>query len=127
MSTSPAHFLQRGARRPRELEGWPERGQIPLTDVLHIAVVSRPRRSGFQGHEHPLCSSQLTQGSCFLAVALPPVPAWGDGPQPHPGAWAQVLRSGEGIDSQPTPTAPTPVGLHVLTPSHPAPALCSRN
>lgn len=66
------------------MEGWPEKGQIPLTDVLHMAVVSRPGRSGSQGHEHPLCSSRLTLGSCFLAVALPPVPAWGSDPPTPP-------------------------------------------
>lgn len=72
-------------------------------------VVSRPRKSGSQGREHPLYSSPLTLGSCFLVVDLH-LSLWGHDPPSRCRSLvtgSQALRWGEGLDSQPTPTAST--------------------
>lgn len=86
--------------QPSLLFFFSQRALSPRTEVLPSCVghhvVSRPRRPGSGGPEHPLCSSQLILGSCFLSVALPPFPAWGEDPPPHPGTWSQALRWGGG-------------------------------
>lgn len=111
-------FLEESTGAQRD-KGLPEREaglQLPDLTALRssplvqgITVVSRFQEVWVSEQEHPLCSGQFTQGACSLTVALPPSLPGETLPSPclPPRSLVGGLRLGEGIDSQPTPTAST--------------------